>query len=137
MRIERDFKLMRLASLAALILAAALMLAVCLLPQLMMRSLHSRIAPRLASAIEKAHSESVSDALEDIEFIKNDLISRSDLLMILFSHADVMELYRAIRSAEELAPTEESAQLLAELTALEGKLLTMLELNRPSLSNLF
>lgn len=137
MRTIRSFKAIRAVTCASLLTAAIIIIAVCAFPRAMMTSLHSEIMPRLHSAIEKAHTVETSDALDDIIFIKDRLSDNMSALMTLFPHEHIYGLFRAVRSAEELAPENESAQLLAELTSIESELTRLSDVNRASLSNLF
>lgn len=137
MKADRDFSRMRAAVLIALVLSVAALTLVCIIPQLVMDDLERGLSPALASAKEKAHSEEPSDALMDIVFIRKKLDAEREKLMALFSHGEIVELMRAARAAEAIAPTGDAAQLLAELTALETALSHLSELNRTTLANLF
>lgn len=137
MKADRDFTLMRAVIAAGLAASVALLAAICLLPQLIMGRIADTVSPALISAKEKAHSDKPSDALEDVVYIRETVENSCSELMMLFSHGELFELLRAVRAAEEIAPTDDPAQLLQELTSIETEIELLYGLNTISLENLF
>ena len=128
---------MSVISSAAMILAALALLFICIAPNLIMKELGEAMEPRLASAISKALSEDVEAAYYDITEMKALVDERLCVLMMLFSHEDVMELTHALLAAEEISLTGDASQLLAELTAAQSELAFLKQANEARAENLF
>ena len=137
MRIKQDFKPLRIVTTSAMLLSALILTFVCVSPNIVMAELKNSMAPALSSAIEKAHSDDVESALDEILEMKCLVEERRKLLLTFFPHGPMQELTEAIRAAEEIAATGEASQLLAELAAIESELIYMERNNKLITENLF
>ena len=136
MRIRQSFIALRAVTALSLVLAAAFIAVFSILPNAVMERLERSIVPRAASAIEKTQKGDTLSALEDVLEMKAILEDAHEELLMLFAHGDIIELNYCVRTAEELARSGDTSQLLTELTGIESVIWSLRHRNEATLSNL-
>lgn len=136
MRIEQDFKGIRKATAAALILSALALAFICIAPQVLIRGISEEIGPKLELAKELVKAEMTDKAVPHISEIRRAVEEKGDVLMFFFDHSRLLELKEACLTAELLAEAGDVTQLLSELGAIEAELEYLLHLNEAGIFNL-
>ena len=134
---KKDLKFVSAISLVSLIAAAAILCAVCILPQVMISRLDQTIAPLAEEAIRLVHNGDTENVVPIMGSILEAYEKEHDAIKTFYSHHEAAQLRYAILTALELAKEGDVTQLLTELTAIENELHVMKHLNEARLINLF
>lgn len=134
---KQSFKAMSLAVAAGIILSAFIITLSCAVPKHVVNRMYAECKPFVDAAIKKAHSERNGDAADDIEKVVGMIEKRRDTLLIFYDHKDVAELFRSAETALELAKTNDTAQLLAELCDIGKAFENLMHINDMSIVNIF
>ena len=122
---------------AALIASVLLLASACILPEIVIEKLCARVGSELDLAIDNAISGDYASAYSRAAFVNESIERKADLLKLFFDHNEIYALMAASKSAEEIAQTEDAAQLLEELNDVLKLLEGMRRMNDASIYNLF
>ena len=131
-----SFNGMSAAVISGLILSAALIITMCVVPKRLICSLYSENKESVRTAIELAESGENEIALQLIKKVMDNIENRKNTLLLFFDHNDVVALSGAAGTAYELAQTDDPAQLIAELREIEKSFEYLIHTNDFSIYNI-
>lgn len=131
-----SFKGMSAAVFTGLILSAAVIIAMCVIPKRLICSLYDENKDSVRMAIELAEAEQNEKALPIIKEVMDNIEAKKKSLMFFFDHNDVVALSGAAGTAYELAQTDDPAQLIAELRDIEKSFEFLIHTNGFSIYNI-